>query len=467
MTSSKSKHQLYAAWIFGAAIFLILAWAFLWGPDELPPHKHRILQFFSAALAGFFGFFFTGEVMLKVTGNMPKGWKMAIQAGGGMALFVLVFLFWQSPLSPIRSIEEIRKYTKDALGNTEEIKGDTRRIVQLLEGELRIKNQQIAFLQGQLDNLPAPMPSDRARELAKQIPDDANSYALALKAVAQRDFEKARRLLAIARQKEETDLSRIYQTAGDMEMYAGRYKEAAEWYDKALALSPGNSGLLSAAGKAYYYMAQWQKSEPLLRRALAIDEKSYGPDHPKVAVRLNNLAVLLWSTNQLAESELLVRHALAINEQSYGPVHPNVATNLNNLALLLKATNRPEEADTLMRRAVDIFEKAYGKDHPDVAASMSNLATFLQDRNLPTEAEPLLRRALAIDVKSYGPDHPIVAIRLNNLAALLRDTNRLAEAESLQRQALEIWRASYGPDHPHTQTARKNLAIMIEEMAKK
>jgi hypothetical protein len=30
-----------------------------------------------------------------------------------------------------------------------------------------------------------------------------------------------------------------------------------------------------------------------MRRALEIDEKSYGPEHPKVAIRLNNLAQLL------------------------------------------------------------------------------------------------------------------------------------------------------------------------------
>ena len=28
----------------------------------------------------------------------------------------------------------------------------------------------------------------------------------------------------------------------------------------------------------------------MMRRALAIDEKSYGPDHPNVATDLNNLA---------------------------------------------------------------------------------------------------------------------------------------------------------------------------------
>ena len=43
-----------------------------------------------------------------------------------------------------------------------------------------------------------------------------------------------------------------------------------------------------------------------MRRALAIDEKSFGHDHPNVAIRLNNLAMLLRETNQLREAEPLM-----------------------------------------------------------------------------------------------------------------------------------------------------------------
>jgi tetratricopeptide repeat protein len=46
-----------------------------------------------------------------------------------------------------------------------------------------------------------------------------------------------------------------------------------------------------------------------------------------------------------------VRRALAIYEKSLGPEHPNVAAALNNLANLLQATNRLAEAEPLMRRA--------------------------------------------------------------------------------------------------------------------
>jgi hypothetical protein len=46
------------------------------------------------------------------------------------------------------------------------------------------------------------------------------------------------------------------------------------------------------------------------------------------------------ATNRLSEAEPLYRRALAIDEKSFGPDHPNVARDLNNLAELLRATNR-------------------------------------------------------------------------------------------------------------------------------
>uniref|UniRef100_UPI0030D90925 tetratricopeptide repeat protein n=1 Tax=uncultured Rubinisphaera sp. TaxID=1678686 RepID=UPI0030D90925 len=159
---------------------------------------------------------------------------------------------------------------------------------------------------------------------------------------------------------------------------------------------------------------------------------------------LNNVAQLFKAKAQFDQAEPLMRRALEIDEQSFGKDHPKVASRLNNLAQLLKATNRLAEAEPLMRRALEIDEQSFGKDHPNVARDLNNLAQLLQDTNRLAEAEPLIRRALEIDEQSFGKDHPKVAIRLNNLAALLQQTNRLAEAEPLMRRALEIDEQSFG-----------------------
>ena len=76
---------------------------------------------------------------------------------------------------------------------------------------------------------------------------------------------------------------------------------------------------------------------------------------------------MLQDTNRLGEAEPLIRRALAIDEASLGKDHPTVAIDLNNLASLLQATNRLGEAEPLMRRALAIDEASFGKDHPRVA----------------------------------------------------------------------------------------------------
>jgi len=84
-----------------------------------------------------------------------------------------------------------------------------------------------------------------------------------------------------------------------------------------------------------------------------------------------------------------MRRALAIDEQSYGAEHPSVARDLNNLAQLLQATNRLEEAEPLMRRALEIFHQfseAIGHEHPDMHVVIANYNRLLKEMGL-SEAE--------------------------------------------------------------------------------
>jgi hypothetical protein len=108
------------------------------------------------------------------------------------------------------------------------------------------------------------------------------------------------------------------------------------------------------------------EAEPLMRRALAITEASFGPDHPD---DLNNLAQLFRATNRLAEAEPLMRRALAITEASFGPDHPDVAILLNNLAQLLRYEpprrgRTPDAARTRDRREKLRAQTFQGRDPP-------------------------------------------------------------------------------------------------------
>ena len=214
----------------------------------------------------------------------------------------------------------------------------------------------------------------------------------------------------------------------------------------------------------------WPVLLPLLPHVLRLFERTraLGPYRAQTYI-YNEYGVLLRALARFGEAELLFRRALAIGEASYGPDHPNVAISLNNLAGLLRATNRLAEAEPLFRRALAIDEASHGPDHPRVATDLNNLAVLLRATNRLDEAEPLFRRALAIGEASDGPDHPNVAIRLNNLAMLLHDTNRLGEAELLfRRNAIIYLKASNATGHllPNLRPAIWNYAMCLIDLGR-
>ncbi|MDP7561017.1 MAG: tetratricopeptide repeat protein, partial [Planctomycetota bacterium] len=91
--------------------------------------------------------------------------------------------------------------------------------------------------------------------------------------------------------------------------------------------------------------------------------------------------------------------SLAIREKSFGPEHPDVALSLNNLAGLLRAQGSYSEARPLHERALAILEKALGPEHPDVAGSLNNLAALLEDEGSYAEARPFFERSLSITLR--------------------------------------------------------------------
>jgi hypothetical protein len=86
-----------------------------------------------------------------------------------------------------------------------------------------------------------------------------------------------------------------------------------------------------------------------------------------------------------------MRRGLAIDEASYGNDHPDVARDLNNLANLLRDTNRLSEAEPLSGRAARGFLACLGRDHPNTQKVKGNYLKILRAQSLPeTEIEAKL-----------------------------------------------------------------------------
>jgi tetratricopeptide (TPR) repeat protein len=197
-------------------------------------------------------------------------------------------------------------------------------------------------------------------------------------------------------------------------------------------------------------LADYAQARPLFEHALAIREKTLGPEHVDTAASLNNLAVLLMAQGNLAGARPLYERLLTIAEKVLGPEHPNTATSLNNLAGLLRAQGDLADARLLFERSLAIDENALGPEHPDTAIDLNNLANLLWDQGDLVGARPLYERALAILEKTLGSEHPTTNAARRNLASLLLKTGNSSEALSLAEAALAGHEKILGPDHPTT-----------------
>lgn len=124
---------------------------------------------------------------------------------------------------------------------------------------------------------------------------------------------------------------------------------------RAKTIAPVEPGGL---GRLYVAQGQYDRAEPLYRRALGILENALGPENLKVADALTDLGQLCTAQDRYAQAESLYRRALAIQEKALGVEHYRVAETLNDLAHLYIAQGLHDQAEPLVRRVAMINQQA-------------------------------------------------------------------------------------------------------------
>lgn len=284
-------------------------------------------------------------------------------------------------------------------------------------------------------------------------------------------IEFAQAVLALLEENERSASNHalFFNNLADLLERQGDFTAARKLYERALGIQekffgpehPNTAADLNNLAHLLENQGDFSTARKLYERALAIQKKVVGSEHPNTAAALNNLAHLMQSQGDFGGARQLYEQSLAIREKAMGPEHPNTATVLNNLANLLQSQGDFAGARQLHERALAIREKVLGPEHPDTANSLNNIATLLQSQGDPLAALPLHERALAIREKVLGREHPDTANSLNNLADLLQSQGEFAAARRLYERALATQEKILGPEHPHTATVLNNLADLL------
>jgi len=119
---------------------------------------------------------------------------------------------------------------------------------------------------------------------------------------------------------------------------------------------------LSQQTKQLYKQRKFSEAVPIAKELLAIFEEKLGPEHPKTAESLHNLAELYKAMGDYTKAEQLDKRALAIPNKIMEPDQPGTAQSKNNLAELKASKGNDTSAkskniiDSQMRFSVGSFE---------------------------------------------------------------------------------------------------------------
>jgi serine/threonine protein kinase len=222
---------------------------------------------------------------------------------------------------------------------------------------------------------------------------------------------------------------------------------------------------LALLGKLRQTQGRYDTAEQLYRRALHILGTASAPQ-TELTWLLNDLAQVLERREQWQQAKELYARALEIDTRLLGKNHPRLAYHLLDLAQCEQYLGNLSGAAPLYSDAVHRFESAYGSDHPDTIKAWGNYGRFLQRSGQLTAAEDYLGRAVRGSEALYGRNHMQSGYQRVSLGLLLEARGDLPGAEREFQKALGIYDASLAPEHPWRIALLTHYSRVLTEMGR-
>jgi tetratricopeptide (TPR) repeat protein len=266
--------------------------------------------------------------------------------------------------------------------------------------------------------------------------------------------------LALKQHVQDPQLLRLaWMLRGDAEMRLMDYRSAVASYRQSLAYVDKEKHTFAwtegaaRLGHACHYAGNWADAETLLRECLMRREE-LGPDDPSLPHVLADIAWALTAQNKWMEAEPLLRRALAIDEKYFGPENPRTVSRLLELAEFLDPATHPKEIESLLRRALALEEKIWGRDDVMISAVLGRLSGALQGPEGEREAEALARRAVTLcEQASPQGDDLLTTAALYRLGWTLYFLKHTGEAAAIAQRAADVLEKHSFRDDPPLEKA--------------
>lgn len=294
-------------------------------------------------------------------------------------------------------------------------------------------------------------------------------------------FAPAREMLGkaleIAERFGETDarLADTLTAAAEADRLMGKFVVAEPMYKRAIEIreAPANADSapkelarsLMGLAMTYTSRARFPEAEALFQRALAVEEKAFGVDHPETATALVGLAEVYRLQFKNDDAEPLFRRVVAIREKDKGPESFELAEPLSGLAATLSAKAEYDQAESMFERAIKLYERR-GRDFPQIAVALYGLGEAKRMSGRPRESIAPYQKGVDLAEKHLGASHLYVGYCLGGLACAEADLGESEKAEKDFARAREILEKTLGPKHPDVRRLSTNQAFLLRRIGK-
>jgi eukaryotic-like serine/threonine-protein kinase len=266
----------------------------------------------------------------------------------------------------------------------------------------------------------------------------------------------------------------VRETIGQTYIDLGQFPDARTQLERALEVErralgaehPKTLRTMSRLGCLTYLQGRNPEAEALLDRTLKIQRRVMGPEHPDTLRSMFYLAVTYEEQSKFPQAEALEGQTLEIQRRVLGPEHLDTTTSMGELASIYAEQGKYPQAEALNSQALEIQRRVLDPEHPRTLSTMTQLGLDYQRENKYAQAETLDSQLLEIRRRVQGPEHPDTVGALGNLASVYSDEGKSEQAEALDRQTLDIHRRVLGPEHPLALAAANNLALVYHDEGK-
>ena len=249
----------------------------------------------------------------------------------------------------------------------------------------------------------------------------------------------------------------VLQKAGKLREAIPILREAAD-RERASSGELATAGVLNQLGITLNLAGHPRDGEQVLRHALEITRKVYGPTNANVGVIEANLADSLVDEGRYREAEALARDAIQLFIQGAGAEHPQFIYLDFALGEALDGEGRHKEAGAVFESALALSRKLTGEANLHTIAAELELGQHFQQSNEPRKAAATLQPALALLAKT-GQSHTRQAyVAERNEGEALAALGQRDQGLGLVRASAAGLHSLLGDDATETRRSRQALA---------